>query len=79
MKQKPRSRNEDVEFKEKNKRKFIKSEMVLLRVMPELFREFQVIDIFVPVGIDCITYPFTLFNINSACCHIQKFMIALVS
>ena len=79
MKQKPRSRNEDVEFKEKNKGKFIKSEMVLLRVMPELLREFQVIYIFVPVGIDCITYPSTLFNIHSACCHIQKFIIALVS
>ena len=45
MKQKPRSRNEDVDFKEKNKRKFIKSEIVLLRVM-KLFREFQVTDIF---------------------------------
>ena len=45
MKQKPRSRNEDVDFKEKNIRKFIKSEIVLLLVM-KLFREFQVIDIF---------------------------------
>ena len=45
MKQKPRSRNEDVDFKEKNVRKFIKSEIVLLLVM-KLFREFQVIDIF---------------------------------
>ena len=45
MKQKSKSRNEDVDFKAKNIRKFIKSEIVLLLVM-KLFREFQVIDIF---------------------------------
>ena len=37
-----------------------------------LFRELQVIQILLPAGIDCITYPFTLLNINFACCHIQK-------
>ena len=35
--------------------------------------------ILLPAGIDRITYPFTLFNINFACCHIQKFIIALLS
>ena len=39
------SRNEDVDFKEKYKWKFIKSQIVLLPVM-KLFREFEVIDIF---------------------------------
>ena len=37
--------NEDVDFKEKNKWKCIKSQIVLLPVM-KLFREFQVIDFF---------------------------------
>ena len=32
-----------------------------------------------PAVIDCITYPFTLFDINFACCHIQKLKIALLS
>ena len=39
------SRNEAVDFKQKNKLKFTKSQIVLLPVM-KLFREFQVIDIF---------------------------------
>ena len=39
------SRNEDLDFEEKNKWKFIKSQIVLLPVM-KLFRELQVIDTF---------------------------------
>ena len=39
------SRNKDLDFKEKNKWKFIKSQIVLLPVM-KLFRELQVIDTF---------------------------------
>ena len=39
------SRNEDLDFEEKNKWKFIKSQIVLLPVM-KLFREPQVIDMF---------------------------------
>ena len=39
------ARNEDIDFKEKNKWKFINTQIVLLPVMT-LFREFQVIDIF---------------------------------
>ena len=39
------SRNEDLDFEEKNKCKFIKSQIVLLPVM-KLFRELQVIDTF---------------------------------
>ena len=71
--------NEDLDFEEKNKWKFIKSQIVLLLVM-KLFRELQVIEqILLPAGIDCITYPFTLFNINFACFHIQKIIIALLS
>ena len=30
----------------------------------EALRELQVIDIFLPAGIDCVTYPFTLFNLT---------------
>ena len=73
------SRNEDLDFEEKNKWKFIKSQIVLLPVM-KLFREsnFKSL-ILLPAGIDCMTYPFTIFNINCACCHIQKFIIALLS
>ena len=37
------SRNEDLDFEEKNKWKLIKSQIVLLPVM-KLFRELQVID-----------------------------------
>ena len=50
------SRNEDLDFEEKNKWKFIKSQIVLLENFKSL--------ILLPAGIDCITYPFTLFNIN---------------
>ena len=39
----------------------------------------SLIDIFLPAGIDCITYLFTLFNINFAFCHIRKFIVALLS
>ena len=39
------SRNEDLDFEEKNKWKFVKSQIVLLPVM-KLFRELQVIDTF---------------------------------
>ena len=39
------SRNEDLDFEEKNKWKFIKSQIVLLPVMKH-FRELQVIDTF---------------------------------
>ena len=28
----------------------------------EALRELQDIDIFLPAGIDCVTYPFTLFS-----------------
>ena len=38
-------RNEDLDFEEKNKGKFVKSQIVLLPVM-KLFRELQVIDTF---------------------------------
>ena len=34
---------------------------------------------FFSASIDCITYSFTLFNINFAFCHIQKLKIALLS
>ena len=71
------SRNEDLDFEEKNKRKFIKSQIVLLPVM-KLLKNFKSL-ILLPAGIDCMTYPFTIFNINCACCHIQKFIIALLS
>ena len=46
-------RNEDLDFEEKNKWKFIKSQIVLLPVM-KLFRELQVTDTNLPAGIDCI-------------------------
>ena len=39
------SRNEHLDFEEKNKWKFLKSQIVLLPVM-KLFRELQVIDTF---------------------------------
>ena len=39
------SKNEDLNFEEKNKWKFIKSQIVLFPVM-KLFRELQVIDTF---------------------------------
>ena len=71
------SRNEDLDFEEKNKRKFIKSQIVLLPVM-KLLKNFKSL-ILLPAGIDCMTYPFTLFKINFACCYIQKFIIALLS
>ena len=79
MKQKPRSRNEDVDFKEKNKRKLIKSEIVLLRVM-KLFREFQVIDIFYQQADRLYYLPIYPFQ-HKFCLllYIQKFIIALVS
>ena len=70
------SRNEDLDFEEKNKWKFTKSQIVLLPVMKP-FRELQVIDIFSTWH--RLYYLPTLFNINFACCHIQKFIIALLS
>ena len=70
------SRNEDVEFKEKIK---VYKESDCASPCNKALREFQVIDIQLPAGIDCITYPFTLININFACCHMQKFIIVLVS
>ena len=69
------SRNKDLDFKEKNKWKFIKSQIVLLPVM-KLGENFKSLIFFLPAGIDCITYPFTLFNISFACCHRQKFIVA---
>ena len=70
------SRNEDVEFKEKIK---VYKESDCASPCNEALRELQVIDIQLPAGIDGITYPFTLININFACCHMQKFIKVLVS
>ena len=45
LKEAEESRNEDLDFEEKNKWKFMKSQIVLFPVM-KLFRELQVIDTF---------------------------------
>ena len=74
MNEEEESRNEDVDFKEKIK---VHKESDCASPCNEALREFQVIDIQLPAGIDGITYPFTLININFACCHMQKFIAEL--
>ena len=67
------SRNEDLDFEDKNKWKFIKSQIVPPPPRGGGTPLYQVIDTFTSRHhIGCITYPFTLFNINFACCNIQK-------
>ena len=43
----------------------------------ETLREFRVIDSFYQQASTAVTYPFTLFNINFPCCHVQKWMDVL--
>ena len=74
MNEEEESRNEDVDCKEKIK---VYKESDCASPCNEALREFQVIDIQLPAGIDGITYPFTLININFACCHMQKFIAEL--
>ena len=72
--------NKDLDFNEKNKWKFIKSQIVLLSRGGGGRGAFPASShlIFFPAGIDCITY-FTLFNINFASWQIQKLKMALLS
>ena len=77
-----KSRNEDLDFEEKNKWKFIKSQILLCPPTP-LGGEggtplYQVIDTFTSRH-RMYYLPIYLFNINFACCHIQKFILAILS
>ena len=76
------SMNKDLDFNEKNKWKFIKSQIVLLSRGGEggegSIPGIKSFNFFFPAGIDCITY-FTLFNINFASWQIQKLKMALLS
>ena len=70
------SSNEDLDFK-KNKWQFMKSQIVLLPAM-KLWENFKSLIFF--TGRHRLDYLpiYPCFNINFACCHIQKFIIALL-